>query len=189
MVNRVTWASIVSGILSPIWLTLMDQNRVAFQAGKPVPNVVTAQFFDVFQNMGGSGTTFSLAILLLLFSKSRQLKEIGKLSIGPGCFNINEPIIFGLPIVMNPILIIPFILAPLVAVTITYWSMKLGLVAKPVGIAMPWTTPPFISGYIATGGKISGVVIQIITFLVSGMIYYPFFKMWDKKKVEEEMGE
>ena len=182
-------SSIVSGILSPIWLTLMDQNRVAFQAGKPVPNVVTAQFFDVFQNMGGSGTTFSLAILLLLFSKSRQLKEIGKLSIGPGCFNINEPIIFGLPIVMNPILIIPFILAPLVAVTITYWSMKLGLVAKPVGIAMPWTTPPFISGYIATGGKISGVVIQIITFLVSGMIYYPFFKMWDKKKVEEEMGE
>ena len=67
--------------------------------------------------------------------------------------------------------------------------MNIGIVPITNGIIMPWTTPPFISGYIATGGKISGVVIQIITFLVSGMIYYPFFKMWDKKKVEEEMGE
>ena len=181
-------ANIVLGIVDPALYVLMDQNRVAFEQGlrgTQLPNVVTRQFFDVFQSMGGSGATFSLVIMMLLWSKSKQLKEIGKLSIGPGLFNINEPILFGLPIVMNPLLIIPFILSPLATVTITYWAMKVGWVARPTGIAIPWTTPPFISGWLVTG-HISGAIIQLVTFFVTGMIYYPFFKMWDNKKLEEE---
>ena len=181
-------ANIVLGIVDPALYVLMDQNRVAFEQGlrgTQLPNVVTRQFFDVFQSMGGSGATFSLVIMMLLWSKSKQLKEIGKLSIGPGLFNINEPILFGLPIVMNPLLIIPFILSPLATVTITYWAMKVGWVARPTGIAIPWTTPPFISGWLVTG-HISGAIIQLVTFFVTGIIYYPFFKMWDNKKLEEE---
>lgn len=182
-------ANITFGIVDPALYVLMDQNRQAFEVGQALPNVVTKQFFDVFQSMGGSGTTFSLAVMLLLLSKSKQLKEIGKLAIGPGLFNINEPILFGLPIVMNPLLIIPFILAPLVTVSVTYWAMKLGFVARPTGIAIPWTTPPIISGYLVTGGKLSGAVIQIVNFFITGIIYYPFFKMWDHKKLAEESGE
>lgn len=182
-------ANITFGIVDPALYVLMDQNRQAFEVGQALPNVVTKQFFDVFQSMGGSGTTFSLAVMLLLLSKSKQLKEIGKLAIGPGLFNINEPILFGLPIVMNPLLIIPFILAPLVTVSVTYWAMKLGFVARPTGIAIPWTTPPIISGYLVTGGKLSGAVIQLVNFFITGIIYYPFFKMWDHKKLAEESGE
>ena len=179
-------ANIVFGIVDTAFYVLMDQNRQAFMAGQPLPNVATKQFFDVFQSMGGSGTTLSLAVMLLLLAKSKQLKEIGKLSIGPGMFNINEPILFGLPIVMNPLLIIPFIIAPLVTVTVTYLAMKSGLVARPTGVAIPWTTPPFVSGYLVTGGKLSGVVIQVINFFITGIIYYPFFRIWDHKKLQEE---
>ncbi|MDO5089288.1 MAG: PTS cellobiose transporter subunit IIC [Leptotrichiaceae bacterium] len=182
-------ANIVTGIVYPALYVLLDENRLAFSQGQPIPHVVTPQFFDIFQSMGGSGATFSLALMLLFWAKSKQLKEIGKLSIGPACFNINEPILFGLPIVMNPLLIIPFILAPLAAVTITYWTMKLGIVARPTGIAIPWTTPPIISGYLVTGGKISGAAVQVVNFFVTGLIYYPFFKMWDSKKLQEESGE
>ena len=182
-------ANIVFGIVDPALYVLMDQNRQAFMAGQALPNVATKQFFDVFQSIGGSGTTLSLAVMLVFLAKSKQLKEIGKLSLGPGLFNINEPILFGLPVVMNPLLIIPFIIAPLVTVVVTYISMKTGLVARPTGIAIPWTTPPFISGYLVTGGKLSGVVIQIVNFFLTGIIYYPFFKIWDRKKLQEEKGE
>ena len=130
LMNNLLWSCgihgsnlITGGIASPALLALADQNRTAFVAGQPIPNVVTGPFFDVFHNTGGSGATFALAIMLLFLSKSQQLKEIGKLAIAPAFFNINEPILFGLPIVMNPILIIPFILAPLISSSVTYWAL------------------------------------------------------------------
>ena len=150
--------------------------------------MVTTPFFDVFHNMGGSGATFALAIMLLFLSKSQQLKEIGKLAIAPAFFNINEPILFGLPIVMNPVLIIPFILAPLISSSGTDWAMYFGLVAKTAGIVIPWTTPPFIAGFLATGGHFSGLLMQVVNFLITAIIYYPFFKLWDKRKLDEENG-
>jgi len=138
-------ANIILGIVDPALYVLMDQNRAAFEAGmrgSQLPNVVTRQFFDVFQSMGGSGATLSFVVMMLFW-------------------------------------------APLACVTISYWSMKLGIVAKPTGIAIPWTTPPVIAGWLVTGDYKGGVV-QIVNFFVTGIIYYPFFKMWDKKKLEEE---
>ncbi|MGC5328900.1 PTS cellobiose transporter subunit IIC [Brevibacillus sp. SYSU BS000544] len=181
-------AAIVGGVLGPIWLSLMDQNRAVFQAnpGGELPNVITQQFFDLWIYAGGSGATLALVVLMLFWAKSEQMKSIGRLSIGPGIFNINEPVTFGMPIVMNPLLIIPFILAPIVLVLVSYFAMSTGLVAKPSGVAVPWTTPPIISGYLATGGKISGSVLQLINFFIALLIYYPFFRMWDKQKLEEE---
>lgn len=181
-------AAIVGGVLGPIWLSLMDQNRAVFQAnpGGELPNVITQQFFDLWIFAGGSGATLALVVLMLFWAKSEQMKSIGRLSIGPGIFNINEPVTFGMPIVMNPLLIIPFILAPIVLVLVSYFAMSTGLVAKPSGVAVPWTTPPIISGYLATGGKISGSVLQLINFFIALLIYYPFFRMWDKQKLEEE---
>ncbi|MCU0094839.1 PTS cellobiose transporter subunit IIC [Bacillus sp. OR9] len=180
-------ATIVGGVMSPVWLSLMDQNRVAFQAGQDVPNTITAQFFDLWIYMGGSGATLALVVGMLLFARSQQLKSLGRLSIAPGIFNINEMVTFGMPIVMNPILLIPFILVPVVLTIVSYFAMEWGWVAQS-GAAVPWTTPILFSGYLGSGGKISGVVLQLVNFALAFFIYLPFLKIWDKQKVAEEKG-
>ncbi|MGY0434866.1 PTS lichenan transporter subunit IIC [Bacillus rugosus] len=179
-------ANIVGGVMAPIWYGAMDANRIAFQAGEALPNIFTQQFFEIWINIGGSGATLALVVTMFLRARSKQMKQLGKLAIGPAIFNINEPIIFGMPIVMNPMLLLPFIITPLITLTITYIGMSTGLVAKPAGIAVPWTMPPIFSGYLATGGKVSGAVMQAINIAVSFVVYYPFFRMWDKQKLKEE---
>lgn len=182
-------ASIVFAVMSPVWLQLMDQNRMAFQAGEALPNVITQQFFDIFIYVGGAGGTLAFVVLMITIAKSKQLREVGKLSLVPGLFNINEPVIFGVPILMNPIIMIPFITAPLVNTVVTYFAMSSGLVARPAGIAVPWTSPIFVGGFLASGGAISAVILQVVNFAISLAIYYPFFKLYDAQKVKEEMGE
>ncbi|MBY0595757.1 PTS cellobiose transporter subunit IIC [Bacillus bingmayongensis] len=182
-------AAIVGGVMSPIWLSLMDQNRIAFQAGQDVPNTITAQFFDLWIYTGGSGATLALVVAMLLFARSQQLRSLSRLSIAPGIFNINEMVTFGMPIVLNPLLLIPFILVPVVLTIVSYFAMEWGIVARPSGAAVPWTTPIFFSGYLGTGGKISGVILQLINFAIAFLIYLPFLMMWDKQKVAEEKGE
>jgi len=119
-------SNIVYGIAAPMLYILMDQNLQAFRTGKILPNIVSQNMFDIFVSVGGAGGTLGLAILMAFKAKSTHLKELGKLSFIPSLFNINEPIIFGTPIVMNPIMIIPFILNPLIAVSLAYFSMKIG---------------------------------------------------------------
>ncbi|MDZ5608122.1 PTS cellobiose transporter subunit IIC [Bacillus pseudomycoides] len=182
-------AAIVGGVMSPIWLSLMDQNRIAFQVGQDVPNTITAQFFDLWIYTGGSGATLALVVAMLLFARSQQLRSLSRLSIAPGIFNINEMVTFGMPIVLNPLLLIPFILVPVVLTIVSYFAMEWGIVARPSGAAVPWTTPIFFSGYLGTGGKISGVILQLINFAIAFLIYLPFLMMWDKQKVAEEKGE
>lgn len=87
---------------------------------------------------------------------------------------------------MNPLLIIPFILAPLVLTLITYLAMSTGIVPRPAGIAVPWTMPVIISGYLASGGKIMGAVLQVVNLIIAALIYYPFLRVWDKQKLAEE---
>lgn len=182
-------ASIVGGVMGPIWLASMDANRIAFQGGaSELPNIFTQQFFDIFIYIGGSGATLALVLAMLLFARSQQMKQLGRLAVGPGLFNINEPITFGMPIVMNPLMIVPFILAPLAIVIVTYIAMSTGFVARPSGIAVPWTMPPIIGGYLAAGNKFSGAILQLVNFFVAFAIYYPFFRMWDKQKYAEEQG-
>ncbi|MGX6443242.1 PTS cellobiose transporter subunit IIC [Neobacillus sp. K501] len=181
-------ATIVGGVMGPIWLAATDANRVAFTAGEDIPNIITQQFIDIFIYMGGSGATFTFALMMLFMAKSQQSKQLGRLAIGPGIFNINEPITFGAPIVMNPLLIIPFILAPLALCITTYIGMSTGFAPKTAGVAVPWTTPPIIGGYLATGGNWRGALMQIINLAVSFAIYYPFFRMWDKQNYQVESG-
>ena len=179
-------AAIVGGVMGPIWLSLMDQNRVAYEAHHALPNVVTQQFFDLWIYAGGSGATLALVVAMIFRAKSKQLKSLGKLALGPGIFNINEPVTFGMPIVLNPLLIIPFIITPVVLVITSYLAMDWNWVARPSGVAVPWTTPLLFSGYLATGGKISAVILQLVNFVISFIIYYPFMKAWDKQKLAEE---
>ncbi|WP_379141297.1 PTS cellobiose transporter subunit IIC [Paenibacillus sp. sgz500992] len=177
--------NIMGGIMNPIWMQKMDENRLALQAGQELPNIFTQPFFDIFVHMGGAGTIFALAICLILFSKSNQNKSMGRLSIMPSAFNIGEPIMFGVPVVLNPIMFIPFILAPIAMVITTYFAMVTGLVPKTNGVSVPWTMPPLISGYLATS-SIRGSILQIVNLAVSVLIYYPFFRTMDKQFVREE---
>ncbi|MDO4595006.1 MAG: PTS cellobiose transporter subunit IIC [Tissierellia bacterium] len=176
----------VNAVMNPIWLVASDANRLAYEAGKELPNIVTQSFMDNFVWMGGGGSTIGLVICMLLFSKSKQSKTLTPLAGTPGIFNINEPLTFGFPIVFNFKMAIPFILSPAVIAIISYLAMDLGFVHKTVGAIIPWTMPPIISGYLATGGRISGAILQIICIIVSVFIYYPFFKMADNESIKQE---
>lgn len=182
-------ANTINPVIQPIWLQNTDANRIAFQAGHALPHIVTNEFMMNFVWMGGGGTTIGLVICLWLFARSKNNKAMGSLSVAPGVFNINEPVLFGLPVVLNFKLLIPFVLTPMITAVITYFSMATGLVAKPAGIVVPWTMPPVISGYLATGGKISGAVIQLITLALSVGIYYQFVRSMDKAELRNEGDE
>ncbi len=177
--------SLINGILRPFWLTNQAENIQAMQNGiTPLPNVITEQFFDMIW-MGGSGVTLGLLIAMIITSKSRQSRTIANLAIAPGCFNINEPVLFGLPVILNPIMLIPFNLVPLVMITTQYICMSLEIVARPTGVIIPWTTPPIISGFLITG-SISGALMQVANLIIAAMIYYPFLRIIDKANMRIE---
>lgn len=179
-------AQVTGPIVEPLLLQLSDANRLATQAGQEVPNIITYEFFYNFVMTGGAGAVFALALLLFFRSRSEQNKALGKLSMAPLCFQIAEPVLFGFPTILNVKMIIPFVMAPVVTAIITYVTMKIGWVAKPAGIVIPWTTPPVLAGFLATGGKISGAVISVVTIAVNVLIYYPFFRASDNETLRKE---
>lgn len=179
--------NIMAGITGPIFLALMDQNVKAFAAGQAATNVFTSSFFDIFVYVGGAGSTLGLAIVMAFFAKSQQLKTLGRLSVGPGIFNINEPILFGAPIVMNPLLLVPFIGTPLILTVLTWLAMSTGLLARTVALA-PWTSPFFLGGFVSTNSAM-GLVMACINVVLATAIYYPFFRLYDAQKLREESGE
>lgn len=176
--------SIIGSLVRPVWLILLDQNNTALAAGQAIPNIAPEPFFQWFIWIGGAGATLSLAILMC-FSKSEYLKSVGRFSIIPGIFNINEPLIFGAPLVMNPILAIPFVLGPVVIAILSYAATYVGLVAK-VSVLAPWTLPAPIGAFMATRGDWKAAVLVIINILIVMVIYYPFFKVYEKKMIKEE---
>lgn len=178
--------SVVASVMAPIWYALTEENVAAMQAGEELPNIMTQQMSAIWTAVGGSGMVLSLAILLL-FARSKRYKSLGKMTIWSSFFNISEPIMFGAPIVMNPILIIPFILAPVVTYVITYASMAANLVQRPWAV-VPWTTPAPFSGWLTTGDWRGGV-LMIITVLLSIGIYYPFFRVVDNRQADIEKEE
>lgn len=181
---------LVNSVLDPIWYTLNNQNLEAYQAGQELPNVVTKQFIDTFiVGIGGSGMTLAVILGIFLIGRSRQMKQVGKVSAPPGIFNVNEPIIFGLPIILNPLVLIPWLLAPVVVCVMVYYSMLTGLVPRPAGIIVPWTTPPLISGFLATGNAWQGAVMQLVSMVVVFVIWWPFLKVMDKQYYEQEQTE
>ena len=177
-------ASIVSGILAPFWLANITANQAAFTAGLALPAIYTTPFHAFYIVLGGSGATLLLPFLYMR-SKAVHLKTIGKMSAAPGLFNINEPIIFGTPIVMNPIFFIPFVLGPVVNATIAYFAVKSGLVAATVSL-VPWTTPgPFGAAW-AANWALSPAILCILLAVNAVIMYYPFVKAYEKTLLEQE---
>jgi len=180
--------SIVGTIERPLWEVYLAKNAEAHAAGESLPHIAPETFFQWFVWIGGAGATLGLVICILLFAKSQFLKKFGKAVSIPSLFNINEPVIFGLPIVLNPIMVIPFIIIPLVLTVITYLATLFGLV-NATSVMAPWTLPAPIGAYLATGGDWRAIVLVLFNIAVSVIIYFPFFKMYDRKMVLEESGE
>ncbi|EIO5087841.1 PTS sugar transporter subunit IIC [Vibrio cholerae] len=177
-------AAIVVGLLSPIFLTNISANIDAFVTGQPVPNIFTQPFWDFYIFIGGSGATLAL-VILMSFSRSAHLKSIGRMSAVPGFFQINEPVIFGSPVVMNPILFLPFVFAPVINATIAYFAIQLGFVGMGVATT-PWTTPAIIGASWGSGWTFTPVLLVVGLLILDLLIYLPFFKMFEKQVVEQE---
>ena len=159
-------------------------NQAAFAAGEQMSNIITVSFGSLLM-LGGIGMTLGLTIDMLLFSKSSQFKTLGKLSILPSICGINEPVMFGAPIVLNPIMAIPFILVPQIVTIITYLVMQFGLVSLPRVGASTFGTPVLLDGWLICG--ISGIILQVVLIILTALIYYPFFKIQDKIACESEV--
>ena len=171
--------NVVTAIALPFWLSTLTANATAHGHG-----IVTEPFFHIFAHLGGSGATWPLVIYMLR-SRSAQLRTVGKVALGPAIFNINEPVTFGVPMALNPVMMIPFIMVPVTIVTINYFVFSIGLVHVPV-VMQPFTVPVGISGFVATGGDFRGSLLQFFDLAVSALIYYPFFKAWERVLVTRE---
>jgi len=182
-------ATIVNGVMSGLTAANRLDNQAIIDAGKELTlanggHIVTDQFGASFVTVTGSGLTIGLVILMLTIAKSEQNKALGKLAVGPGIFNINEPILFGFPMVMNPLMFIPFIAAPTISAVVAYLAMRVGLVPLFTGVTVPWTTPPIISGFILGGWRTA--LMQIICIAISVVVYFPFFKKVDSMNLKSE---
>lgn len=176
--------SIFGGIYYPVMLGFLAENAKASAAGEEVPHVIADGLYYFGMWFGGTGGTIGL-VLLMLFSKSKTYRSLGKICLPPGIFCINEPLVFGFPIMLNPIIMIPYILTPMILITITYFLMSFGIIGKPI-VSVPWTTPPIFSGFLVTGGDWRAAVWQAIELVLSVLIYYPFFKIAERVKMKEE---
>ncbi|OQP06107.1 PTS system, cellobiose-specific IIC component [Geobacillus sp. 46C-IIa] len=180
---------IINSVMDPIWNTLSLENLNAYTQTGEVPHIVSKQFIEIYTvGMGGTGMTLAVIFAILLFMKSKQMKQVAKLGLGPGIFNVNEPIIFGLPVVMNPLVIVPWILAPMVVTLVTYLAMSSGLVPPPNGVAVPWTVPILINGIMATN-SLAGGLLQVVNFLIVLVIWFPFLKFIDRMNLQKEREE
>ena len=191
LLNSLFWfcgvngGQVVGSVMNPLWIQYADANRVALAAGQSLPNIITAPFMDLFVYIGGGGATIGLALCLMFFSRSKEFKTLGKVSGIPALFNINTAILFTFPTVLNPIMLVPFVLVPVLNATVTYLAMSTGLVPLTTGVTLPWTTPPVVGGFLATGSW-QGAVLQIVLVAISFAVYYPFFKAADRQKLKEE---
>ncbi|WP_238883050.1 PTS sugar transporter subunit IIC [Clostridium sp. YIM B02551] len=174
----------LEGIADPIFLQFLTVNTAAFAAHKEIPYVTASGFYSLFVNVGGTGATLSL-VILMLGSKSKLYKSLGKVAFPSACFEINEPIIFGFPVVLNPLVIVPFTLVPLVLTTLSYILMSLNIIGRPVAL-VPWTMPPIIGPFIATGGDWKAGVWSALEMIIAACIYYPFFKNAEKQQLQNE---
>jgi PTS system cellobiose-specific IIC component len=171
--------NMVAAVKEPIFRPLLYANTAAYTAHHDIPYVMNLTMIQMFAEFGGSGVTIGLVIAILIFSKREDNRTIAGISIVPGLFNINETMTFGIPLVLNPILDIPFILAPVVTVIIGYILVSSGFCPKIV-LEVPWTMPPVLFGFVATGGNLMGAVAQLVVLAVSVVVYIPFLIAYEK---------
>ncbi|HGF8059356.1 TPA: PTS sugar transporter subunit IIC [Enterococcus faecium] len=182
-------SAMVNGLVSPILQANSLANAEILASGKELTvanggHIVTQQFLDQFMTVTGAGLTLGAVFFMMFFAKSRKYRELGKLSLLPAFFNINESIIFSTPIVMNPMMAVPFIFAPVLSGLITYSALYFGFVPLFTAVQVPWTTPPILSGFLV--GGVPAAILQGIVLAISFFIYFPFLKKIDSANFKKE---
>lgn len=190
LVCQVLWfagihgALIVTGIMNPFWMANLSVNQAAMAAGSAIPHIYVQGFWDHYLLIGGVGSTLPLAFLLLR-SKAIHLRTIGRMGVVPGLFNINEPILFGAPIIMNPLFFLPFVLVPMVNAALAWFALDLDLVSRVISMT-PWTTPAPIGASWAANWSFSPVILCLMCMVTSAAMYLPFLKAYEKQLLEQE---
>ncbi|EKZ0429307.1 PTS sugar transporter subunit IIC [Enterococcus faecium] len=182
-------SAMVNGLVSPILQANSLANAEILASGKELTvanggHIVTQQFLDQFMTVTGAGLTLGAVFFMMFFAKSRKYRELGKLSLLPAFFNINESIIFSTPIVMNPMMAVPFIFTPILSGLITYSALYFGFVPLFTAVQVPWTTPPILSGFLV--GGVPAAILQGIVLAISFFIYFPFLKKIDSANFKKE---
>lgn len=182
--------SVVNGIVTALLLSNLDANKALMAAGElsldKGAHIVTQQFLDSFLILSGSGITFGLVVAMIFAAKSKQYKALGKVAALPALFNVNEPVVFGFPIVMNPVMFLPFILVPVLAALTVYGAIAIGFMQPFAGVTLPWSTPAIISGFMVGGWQ--GAIVQILILIMSTLVYFPFFKIQDNMAYQNEQA-
>lgn len=173
--------NIVFAVFNPIYIAATFANLEATTAGEPVPYIITGTFITAFVSM----SFFSLVVATAISAKSAQLKAVSKVSIPPAIFNISEPMVFGAPVMLNVMIVIPWVINMVVYLLIPYVMMVTGICPPPTGADIPWTVPPIISGWLVTGSPM-GAVAQIINIVVGTFIFLPFVRIYDKQLLDGE---
>lgn len=180
--------NVVGAVANPIYGYFIMSNIDRASKGLAPTHITADGFLDFGMNIGGTGAILALVICCLLFAKSKQYKQLARLGAVPSIFQISEPIMFGLPVVLNPVLCIPFVVIPMVLQGITYFMMKAGMLGMVIA-QVPWTTPIFINGYLITGGDWRAPVWQLVELIIAILVYLPFFKIIDHQAYKLENSE
>ena len=179
---------VVMSVLMPVLLIAVTENQSAAAAGDPLPYMITMVFgFAVLQWIGGPGNLFGLATNMVLFGRSDRYRTFGRIAFAPAGFNIIEPLMFGFPIVYNPLMAIPFLLSPLINLTLGYVLMNTGIIGIP-WVPLPFNvfTMPFVPGGFLLGAGVMFGVFMIVAYLISVAIYFPFFRIADRQALRAE---
>ncbi|MFZ5354386.1 MAG: PTS sugar transporter subunit IIC [Bacillota bacterium] len=178
--------NILEPIIQSLYMPALEANASAVQMGQAAPNIINKVFFDAFVHLGGIGATLALIVAIFIATKNRkEYREIAKLAAPAGLFQINEPLMFGLPIILNPVMLIPFILIPGILTVVSYVATAIGLVPVTY-VAIPWITPVGIGGFLATGGSFMGALLAIVNFFIAVVIYLPFVKIADSMAADRQ---
>lgn len=185
-------STVVGGIMSGLLNANSLENQAILDSGQALTvanggHIVTQQFYDQFINVTGAGITIGLVVFLFFFAKSKQLKTLGKVEIVPAIFGINEPILFGIPVVMNPMIAVPFVAMPLISCVIQYFALYTGICPLYGATQVPWTCPPIISGFLVGGWR--SALLQLVIFIISFFVYLPFIRRIDKMNLVQEQQE
>lgn len=171
--------NMLSGVEQHVLVPAGLANSAAHLLGQPLPNICTKQFFDAFTRMGGSGCTLCLILAVLLASRNSGSRKLCLLALAPALCNVNEPLIFGMPLVLNPLYAVPFVLVPAVQTATAYAATVLDLVPRTVAADMTWTTPVLVSGYFSTG-SVAGALLQVANLALGAACYAPFVLLADR---------
>lgn len=178
--------SVINAVFLTFWMQWLVANGNAHLAGQPLPYVTAYPFYQWFVWIGGAGATLPAVVLLLIRGRHVYARRIARIAIVPSMFNINEPFIFGLPIVLNPLFLVPFVLAPVVCATVAYLALQANIVGRPF-IEVPWVLPCFLGAPLSTGDP-RALGLLGVNLLLSALIWWPFLRTWERTLSPESEG-